>query len=161
MTDLTETSYSDNVKRKNRLLFPFKPQGESCCPHVHLCVQSCVVVFLFFLKKFYTFACQGIMKTYLFLIAYYAVNLNNNTVWHVIQWKMHFINGSSANVSTSIKAEVLVVCCSGASRSLNTIESRKETSLEKLLLQFIKVHHSAVRRIGHMCKRVDIPANWP
>lgn len=147
MTDLTETSYSDNVKRKNRLLFPFKPQGESCCPHVHLCVQSCVVVFLFFLKKFYTFACQGIMKTYLFLIAYYAVNLNNNTVWHVIQWKMHFINGSSANVSTSIKAEVLVVCCSGAS------------SLEKLLLQFIKVHHSAVRRIGHMCKRVDIPAN--
>lgn len=51
MTDLTETSYSDNVKRKNRLLFPFKPQGESCCPHMHLCVQSCVVVFLFFLKS--------------------------------------------------------------------------------------------------------------
>lgn len=158
MTDLTETSYSDSVKRKNRLLFPFKPQGESCWPHVHLCVQSWVV--LFFFKKG-SFACRGIMKTYLFLIAYYAINLNNNTVWHVIQWKMHFGNGSSANVSTSIKAEVLVACCSGASRSLNTIESRKETSLEKLLLQFIKVHHSAVRRIGHMCKRVDIPANWP
>lgn len=48
MTDLTETSYSDSLKRKNRLLFPFKPQGESCCPHVHLFVQSWVVVVGFF-----------------------------------------------------------------------------------------------------------------